>query len=533
MLRFPPHLIRSVPLIVAAAALACSGDNLSEPTTGSVQVTAATSGADPDPDGYTITVDGTDRGTLAVSGTLTVEGLAAGDHLVGLSGVAGNCQVQGENPRTSSVTTGATAIAAFTVTCTALPPNSGSLQITTATGGSNPDPDGYTVALDGGTTQPIASNVTLTISGIAAGAHTVALGGVAPNCGVGGQNPITITVTTGQTASVDFTISCTVPGTSRIAFISDQGDVRDVYVGIPDGSGSRNLTNGAAGQADTPQWSPDGSKIAFEGGPGGGDIYVINADGTGLLNLTDTPPLQGLETGPVWSPDGITIAFTKAVLTEPDGDTFETNVYTIRADRSGTTQLTTSGQESASGGLSWSPDGSRIAFTSERGTSSQIWVMSSSGTGQIPLTSRGTSFGPQWSPTEDKIAFLSMEGGPPEIWVMNADGTNSTQLTSEPGDRKADVRWSRDGHKIAYTFGYSPSGSGSDIWTMNADGSGKLNVTNNRLDNTSPVWSPNGSQVAFASGSGADAEVRVVNADGSGPQTKVSQAQGYRPDWSR
>jgi Tol biopolymer transport system component len=537
VLRFP-HLIRSFPLLMAAAALACNGENLDVPITGSVQVTAATSGADPDPDGYGVTVDGSDRGMLGVSGTLTVEELAPGDHLVGLSGVAGNCQVQGENPRTSSVTAGATATAAFAIACTALPANSGTLQITTVTSGSNPDPDGYTVAIDGGTPQSISLSATLTISGIAMGPHVVTLGGIAPNCGVEGANPIGITITTGQTASADFTISCTVPAASQIVFISDQGAISDVYIVNPDGSGRRNLTTGAAGTAETPQWSPDRSKIVFEGGDVGGDIFVINADGTGLLNLTDTPPLQGLERGPVWSPDGTTILFTRAVSLDPDGDTFATDVYTIRSDRSRLTQLTTTGQESPSGGLTWSPDGSRIAFTSERGSSSQIFVMGSDGSGQTGIPSMGTSFGPQWSPDGSKIAFLTAMAGPPEVWTANPDGTNPAQLTSEPGDHKADVRWSRDGTKIAYTFAYSapdPQSLGSDIWTMNADGSGKLNVTSNRLDNTSPVWAPDGTRIAFVFGfgTGSNAEVRVVNADGSGSQTNVSMRQGFRPDWSR
>jgi Tol biopolymer transport system component len=541
VLRFHPNVIRSIPLIIAGAVLACGGESLSAPTTGSLQVTSATSGTDLDPDGYTVTIDGTDRGALGVSGTLTVEQLAPGDHPVGLSGVAGNCQVQGDNPRTSSIAAGATATAAFTVTCTALPVNTGTLQITTATSGSNPDPDGYTVAVDGGTTQPIGSSATVTVSGIAAGPHTVTLAGFAANCGVGGANPITITVTAGQTASADFAITCTAGSVARIAFISDNPGVRDVFTVNPDGTGRRRLTDGLAGLSETPQWSPDRSQIVFEGGPNGGEIYVINADGTGLRNLTNTPtgigPGRESETGPKWSPDGNTIAFMKTTSLEPDGDEAETDVYTIRSDGTQLTQLTATGQEAPGGGLSWSPDGTRIAFTSERGTSSQVFAMGSDGGGQTGITSAGSSFGPQWSPDGNRIAFLNQLAASPEVWTINPDGSNPTQLTNEPGDHKADVRWSPDGRKIAYTFAYTPSGAqlGSDIWTMNADGSGKLNVTSSRSDNTSPVWSPDGSQIAFVFnfGTGANAEIRVVNADGTGPQTNVSMRQGYRPDWSR
>ena len=339
MLRFNPRLVRSAPLIVAATALACGGEDLAVRVTGSLQVTTATSGADLDPDGYTVTLDGSDRGTVGVSGTLTVEELAAVDHAVGLSGVAGNCQVEGDNPRTAIVTAGATATVAFTVTCSALPPNTGTLQVTTVTSGSNPDPDGYTIALDGGATQPIGSSATLTVSGIAAGPHTVTLASVASNCTVGGTNPLTVAVVGGQTVNADFTITCTAAVVARIAFISDNPGVHDVFTVNPDGSGRRRLTDGLAGLAETPRWSPDRSRIVFEGGTIGGEIYVINADGTGLRNLTNTPtgigPGHESETAPQWSPDGSTIAFMKTVSLEPDGDETDTDVYTIRSDGSG------------------------------------------------------------------------------------------------------------------------------------------------------------------------------------------------------
>ena len=538
---FRSHLLGLLPPIIAAAAVACGGESLDVPTTGSLQVTSATSGTDLDPDGYTVTIDGTDRGTVGVSGTLTIEQLAPGGHSVGLSGVAGNCQVQGDNPRTSSITVGATASAAFAITCTVLPPNTGALQISTATSGSDPDPDGYTVAVDGGIAQPIATNATVTVSGIAAGPHSVTLAGLAANCGVGGANPITIAITAGQTASADFAITCTASTVARIAFISDNPGVRDVFTVNPDGTGRRRLTDGLAGLSETPQWSPDRSQIVFEGGPTGGEIYVINADGTGLRNLTNTPtgvgPGRESETGPTWSPDGSTIAFMKTTSLEPDGDEADTDVYTIRSDGTQLTQLTATGQEAPGGGLSWSPDGTRIAFTSERGTSSQIFVMGSDGAGQTGITITGSSFGPHWSPDGSRIAFLTQLAASPQVWTINPDGSHATQLTDEPGDHKADVRWSPDGSRIAYTFAYTPSGTqlGSDIWTMNADGSGKLNVTNSREDNTSPVWSPDGRQIAFVFGfgTGVNAEVRVVNADGTGPQLNVSTRQGYRPDWSR
>jgi probable HAF family extracellular repeat protein len=178
-------------------------------TTGSLQVTSATSGALPDADGYTMTVDGVDRGTLVASGAVASNGLAPGAHAVGLSGVAGNCQVQGDNPRSITIIAGASVTAAFEIVCTEPPSVTGTLKITTATAGPDQDGDGYSFAIDAGATQSIGLNATTSVTSVATGAHTVRLSGAARNCGVGGTNPRAVTVAAGGTAEVSFAITCT------------------------------------------------------------------------------------------------------------------------------------------------------------------------------------------------------------------------------------------------------------------------------------------------------------------------------------
>ena len=178
-------------------------------TTGSLQITSATSGALPDADGYTMTVDGADRGTLVASGAVTLNGLPPGDHSIGLSGVAGNCQVQGDNPRSITIVAGASVTAAFEVVCTAPPSVTGTLNIITATSGPDQDQDGYSFAIDAGATQSIGLNATTTVTNVAAGAHTVRLSGTAGNCTVGGTNPRAVTVAAGATGEAIFAITCT------------------------------------------------------------------------------------------------------------------------------------------------------------------------------------------------------------------------------------------------------------------------------------------------------------------------------------
>src|SRR5947199_288635 len=175
------------------------------PLPGALAVSAITTGSSLDPDGYTVTVDGDQSSRIATTGVVTFTGLAAGDHRVARTGVAGNCSVRGDNPRTVTVPAGGTGSTTFSVSCSA---TSGSLAVTTSTTGSNVDPDGYTVTVDGNRSQAIATNGSVTFSGLSAGDHTVALSGVAGNCSVSGPNPQTVSVPAGATASMTFSVSC-------------------------------------------------------------------------------------------------------------------------------------------------------------------------------------------------------------------------------------------------------------------------------------------------------------------------------------
>lgn len=205
-------------LLLTLGTFACGdGQNLVEPGTGGLEVSATTTGVEPDADGYTITVDGTDRGTLVANGQVAVDGIAVGEHSVGLTGVAGNCQVQGGNPVPVRVIAGATATAAFAVACSAAPPSSGAIQVVTATSGTNPDPDGYAFSIDGGPAQPIGVNGTATVTNLVAGDHPVELSDVAANCTVQGANPQVVTVASGGTVDASFALTCsgTPAGVSR------------------------------------------------------------------------------------------------------------------------------------------------------------------------------------------------------------------------------------------------------------------------------------------------------------------------------
>jgi hypothetical protein len=163
---------------------------------------------------------------------------------------------------------------------------------------------------------------------------------------------------------------------------------------------------------------------------------VMNADGSDQVNLSNS---AGSDRRPSWSPDGSKIAFTSS----RDGN-FET--YVMNAD--GTDQVNLSNNPAFDVDPMWSPDGTRIVFESNRDATStvfylaEIYVMNADGTGVIRLTDDpGSDWSPAWSPDGSKIAFTSSRDGVSnEIYVMNADGSDVTRLTDDPNIDQ-DPRW--------------------------------------------------------------------------------------------
>jgi hypothetical protein len=215
------------------------------PTAGTIQVTTVTTGPNQDADGYLASLDGAPGVPIPANGSLSLNDVAAGSHTVTLSGIAGNCQVQGDNPRAVTVAAGASTTVDFAITCTVPPPTAGTVRITTVTTGPDQDPDGYEVSLDNGSAEAIANNESKTLSGIPPGAHTVTLSDVAGNCTVSDGLSRNITVTAGAVTEVGFTISCTAtePSASRSTVEVDPssinvGESSTITVLVKDGGGN-------------------------------------------------------------------------------------------------------------------------------------------------------------------------------------------------------------------------------------------------------------------------------------------------------
>ena len=246
-----------------------------------------------------------------------------------------------------------------------------------------------------------------------------------------------------------------------------------------DGSGQHQLTE-TAGNSNSPEWSPNGRFISFHSNRGGGvgesDIYIMNADGSGVFRLTNLYAL-GLGGSHManWSPDGRKVAFNSFF----QGGQSPREVYAIDIDGTGLVNLTNHPSDDLR--PDWSPDGSTIAFMSNRSGNPEIYLMradGSDGTDPTRLTfSPGPDAAPAYSPNGRQIAFQSNRDGNTEIYVMNADGSDPVRLTFYPG-MDAKPAWSPDGRRIAF-HRTIPNGatSNAQVFIMNADGSDVRMIT--------------------------------------------------------
>ena len=237
------------------------------------------------------------------------------------------------------------------------------------------------------------------------------------------------------------------PDAQRLVFGGGYQRPAEIFVVNVDGSGVEQLTRLPRKRKRTdddwfqnPSWSPDGTRIAFNGARketgGTTNIYVMNADGSGLRRLTRGPAYKWL---PVWSHDG------SEILYEQFGNKAQTraDLYTINPDGGGRQKLTsvfTEGDHCAC--PAYSPDGTKIAYEAAgtRGKS-DIYVMNADGSDRIQLTNhRARDENPDWSPDGTQIAFYSERPGNAEIYVMNADGRQEKRVTHDPWYDQV-VRW--------------------------------------------------------------------------------------------
>jgi len=249
------------------------------------------------------------------------------------------------------------------------------------------------------------------------------------------------------------------PETAEDGSALASSDRAEVFTVNPDGTDVRVLTNNRVRDGD-PGFSPDGSLIAFESFRAGVDAsdsrgfseaFRMNSDGTNVLRLTQSGRNEDRSTN--FSPDGTKIAFHSTRDSAASGgdlpvgaNPFE--IYTMNADGSDQTRITNNNFQDSF--PSYSPDGTRLAFTTNRDGDFEIYTMNPDGTGVERVTnSPGEDAHPTWSPDGTQITFHSRRTGGLEIFRVDADGGNPVRVTQEGGFKFFPV-WSPDGKRIAF-----------------------------------------------------------------------------------
>jgi Tol biopolymer transport system component len=287
------------------------------------------------------------------------------------------------------------------------------------------------------------------------------------------------------------------------------------------------------------------SGLGVENPEGDYEIFTINPDGTGLVQLTHN---SGLDYDPAWSPDGESIAFSS-------DSGVDSGVYVMNADGTNQRRVT----DFLGGDPSWSPSGEELAFrtsrhqTAENPINSEIYVVKVDGTDERRLTNNTASeLMPEWSPSGEEIAYYStlysgVSTVGSDILVMNSDGTNQRKVTDTPG-YDYDPDWSPDGREITF-LNYGETGQNpQNIYKIRADGTGLTNLTDTPSFTwwtlNSPSWSPDGKKIAFwgwrvvsydndADIFTFDKGIHLMNPDGSGV-TKIPGTDDFSAidlDW--
>ena len=337
---------------------------------------------------------------------------------------------------------------------------------------------------------------------------------------------------TQESATCSATANVTVEP-DRIVFVSGPMTKRvDIYIMDADGSNVKQLTDTAVTEGEF-SCSPDGRCIVYDSGGGKSKIMVMNIDGSQELCLSGDDT-ETSNHDPTWSPDGTRIVFSSYNLTEDNSD-----IYVVDADGNNLTKLTDTSKRDETD-PDWSPDGTQIVFSSYDLTEgeSNIYVMDSDGSNLTQLTdtielSEGR---PAWFPDGTRIMFSERS----YIYVMNADGSNQKRLESLP---VGSPKLSPDGTKIIFS---AIATKDTGIFVMNTDGTNRRKLISRRArDYSEPAWSPDGSKIVFLSaqisyivvswqswGTRSPTEIYVMDADGSHPiQITDNKEMEMHPQW--
>jgi Tol biopolymer transport system component len=311
------------------------------------------------------------------------------------------------------------------------------------------------------------------------------------------------------------------PDGKELAIVDRGGTRRSIFLLSVESREKRRLTFPGDNCADSyPSFSPDGHALAFTRWDNkGSDIYLVPVTGGEPRRLTFTE--NGLKS--VWTADGREIIFASL-----GGDVFRLWRMLVSGGRPETVNLVLNIGSNESPSFSVSRQGNRLVYSDEI-FNTDIWRIKLPASQSPKIVQERHIFSsrnectPQISPDGKKVAFTSDRSGKYEIWVCDSDGRNSQQLTFSPeGVGAGTPRWSPDGRYIAYDSGASASGPTAGIYVISAEGGSPRLVTDSGVV---PSWSKDGRSIYFFSSKSGDRQIWRVPADG-GKTVQITKAGG-------
>lgn len=371
------------------------------------------------------------------------------------------------------------------------------------------------------------------------------------------------------------------PDGQTVVYAGQSAGNWDIYRQVVGESSARNLTQHFPENDTHPAFSPDGEWIAFRSERGGGGIFVMNASGEAIRQVTD------FGSHPAWSPDGRQFLCTEESIITPGDRTISARRLWVVEAATGEKRLLST-QDIAQ--PQWSPHGQRIAYWGSHANSQRdILTMSAQGGTPTPVTNdEALDWNPVWSPDGRHLYFTSDRSGRMQLWRVAIDETSGKVLSAiEPvlsptADSQQMIAFARDGRRMAYVAAARPKknlhrlafdpkqgvavaapvrlaqdpqwltdsdlspdgqwlvcasteGQQENLFIVRSDGSGeRRKLTNDPVKDREPSWSPDGKQIAFHSNQSGAWEVWLINADGSGRRqlTYTAQENAMVPVWS-
>jgi TolB protein len=297
-----------------------------------------------------------------------------------------------------------------------------------------------------------------------------------------------------------------------ITFSANDNNIVHVFIIKPDGTNQQPTSGDNMTKDWYPAWSPDGKKIVFSSNESDDyEIWTMNADGSNRQRITNRP---GLDTLPRWSPDGRKIVFT-STFRDIVNDKFSYDICVVDFDGSNYMRLTHGSHE--------------FHYDIQNNPVSEVHCSCDQG----PLAWNNV---PTWSPDGSKVLFASNDAenpAMPYLYTMNADSSDRNRMGFMAGIVGSQPDWSPVNNQIIFTRWYTNK---SDIWVIDAgalfpEGTA-IKITNNNYNNQSPVWSPDGKQIAFVSDQYGMDNIFIMNADGTNVHRLTnSKSEEIHPSW--